>query len=88
MYADSNYNDYDNYNDNIANNVNFTIKDTKLSVPVITLSARDNQKLSKLLSKEFERSIYWTNSKQKVRIKIRQMNRDIFSNQILLKSID
>ena len=32
----------------------FTIKDTKLYAPVVT-SARDNQKLSKHLSKGFER---------------------------------
>ena len=32
-------------NDNII----FTIKDKKLYVPVVTLSARDNKKLSKLL---------------------------------------
>ena len=38
--------------------INFTIKDTKLYVPVATLSVRDNQKLSKLLSKGSERSIY------------------------------
>ena len=36
----------------------FPIKDTKLYVPVVTLSARDNKKLSNLLSKEFERIIY------------------------------
>ena len=36
----------------------FTIKDTKLYIPVVTLSARDNQKLSKFLSKGFERSVY------------------------------
>ena len=34
-----------------ANNIVFTIKYTKLYVPVVTLSARDNQKLSRLLSK-------------------------------------
>ena len=39
-----------NYN---ATNITFTIKDTKLYVPVVTLSARDNKKLSKLLSKGF-----------------------------------
>ena len=33
------------------------------SVPVVTLTARDNQKLSKLLSKEFERSVYWNEYK-------------------------
>ena len=37
----------------------FTIKDTKLCVPVVALSAKDNQKLSRFLSKGFERSVYW-----------------------------
>ena len=37
----------------------FTIKDTELYVPVKTLSARNNQKLSKLFSKGSERSVYW-----------------------------
>ena len=36
----------------------FTIKNTELYVPVKNLSARDNQKLSKLLSKGSERSVY------------------------------
>ena len=54
-----------------------TIKDTKLYVPVITLSARDNEKLSKFIG--FERSI-----KQKLRIKVRQINKDNFLNQTLL----
>ena len=54
-----------------------TIKDTKLYVPVITLSARDNEKLSKFIG--FERSI-----KQKLRIKVRQINKDSFLNQTLL----
>ena len=44
----------DNANANF-NNIIFTIKDTKLYLPVVTLSARENQKLSKL-SKGFERS--------------------------------
>ena len=35
------------------------LQDTKLYVHVVTLSVRDNQKLSKLLSKGFERSAYW-----------------------------
>ena len=33
--------------------------------PVLTLSAMDNQKLSKLLSKGFERSVYWNEYKTK-----------------------
>ena len=47
------------------NNIIFTIKDTKLYVPIVTLSARDNQKLSKRVSKEFERSVYWNEYKTK-----------------------
>ena len=48
----------DNANGN-DDNIIFTIKDTKLYVPVVTLSARDNQILTKLLNKGFERSLYW-----------------------------
>ena len=48
-----------------ANNIIFTIKDTKLNVPILTLSARDNKKLSKFLSKEFERLVYWNEYKTK-----------------------
>ena len=56
----------DNVNDNDnANNITFTIKDTKLYVPVVTLSARDNQQLSKLLSKGSEKSVYWNEYKTK-----------------------
>ena len=50
---------------NDDNNIIFTIKDTKLYVPVVTLSARGNQKLSKLLSEGFERSAYWNEYKTK-----------------------
>ena len=46
-------NDGADYNDNTV-----TIKDTKLYVPVVTLSAKDNQTLSKLLSKGFKKSVY------------------------------
>ena len=57
-------------NDANSNVIIFTIKDTKLYVPVVTLTARDNQKVSKLLSKRFKRSVYWYEyKKQKVRIK-------------------
>ena len=45
----------DNVNDNNVNDNVFTIKKTKLYVAVVTLSARDNQKLSKLLCKRFQR---------------------------------
>ena len=56
-----------NYNDN---NIIFTIKDAKLYVPVVTLLPRDNQKLSKLLSKGFGRSVYWSEYKTKCENKV------------------
>ena len=42
-----------------ANKATFKITDAKLYVPIVTLSAEDNAKLSKLLGEEFKRSIYW-----------------------------
>ena len=48
-----------------GNNNIFTIKGTKLCVPVITLSARYNKNLSKLLSKGSKRSVYWNEHKAK-----------------------
>ena len=47
----------------IANTATFKITDAKLYVPIVTLSAEDNVKLSKLLSQGFERSIYWNKYK-------------------------
>ena len=41
----------------------FTITDTKLYVPIITLKTEDNTKLSKLLNGGFKRSIYWNKYK-------------------------
>ena len=53
----------DNIDDN-PNNIIFLIRDTKLHVPVVTLSVKHNQQPSNLLHKESERSVYW-NEKQK-----------------------
>ena len=55
--------------DKNANNIIFTIKHTKLYDPVITLSAKDNQILSKYLSKRFERSVYCNKYKTKTETK-------------------
>ena len=43
----------------IGNSDIFLIKDTKLYVPVVTSSRKCNQISSKLLSKWFERLVYW-----------------------------
>ena len=67
----------------------FTIKDAKLYVHVVTLSAKFNKKphetfSGKDLIDEFIRMIL----KQVVTIKIIHINIDTFSNQILLELID
>ena len=54
----------DNTNAN-PDNIISTIKDTKIYVPVVTLPASDNQKLSTRLSKGSERSFYWNEYKAK-----------------------
>ena len=48
-----------------SNNIIFTIKDTKLYVPFVTLSPRDDQKFLKLLIKVFEGSVYCNEYKTK-----------------------
>ena len=41
----------------------FKITDAKLYVAIVTLSAEDNVKLSKLLSEGFKRTVYWNEYK-------------------------
>ena len=41
----------------------FKITDAKLYVPIVTLSAEDNVKLSKLLGEGFKRPVYWNKYK-------------------------
>ena len=65
LSAAGNDNESDDDNDINANNIIFTIKNTKVSVSVVILSARGNQRLSKLLNKVFERSVYWNEYKTK-----------------------
>ena len=60
----------------------FTVKETKLYVSVVPLSAKD---VSHYLLKD---QFVEVNTKQKLRIKIQQMNIDIFSKQALLELMD
>ena len=46
-----------------ANSATSKITDAKRYLPIVTLSAEDNVKLSKLLSDGFKRSIYWNKYK-------------------------
>ena len=70
------------------NNTTFFIKNTNLYVPSVNLSARGNQKSSKILSKGCETSVFWNEYKKYNIIKIQQMNTDNFWNQTLLELID
>ena len=47
----------DNDDGDNSQNIIFTVKYTKLYIPIVILIAKDNQKLSKFLSKEFEISV-------------------------------
>ena len=42
-----------------ADSATFKITDAKLYVPIVTLSAEDNAKLSELLGERFKRPVYW-----------------------------
>ena len=46
-----------------GDNATFAITDAKLYVPIVTLSAEGNAKLSKILSEGFKRLVYWNKYK-------------------------
>ena len=47
----------------------FQITSTKLYVPVVTLSTKDNVNLTKQLNERFKRSFYWSKYKSKIETK-------------------
>ena len=65
FFAARNYNLNNNDNHNNDIDIISTIKNITLCAPVVTLSSRDIRKLSKPLSKGFERSVYWNEYKTK-----------------------
>ena len=76
----------DNNNPN-SNDIIFTIKDTKLCVPIVALSGKDSQKLSNFFSIGFEGSFHWDEYKTKSENK-QQISTSIFSDQTMLELID
>ena len=48
-----------------GNTAKFVITDTKLHVPIVTLSTKDNTNLAKQLNDGFERSVYWNSYETK-----------------------
>ena len=47
---------------------------TKLYVPVVTLSTKDNENLTKQLDGTFKRSVYWNEHKSKIETKAADNN--------------
>ena len=63
-------------------NAVFIINDTKLHVPVITLSKKDNKDFFEQQNKKFQRSIYWNEYKTK------EINEDADANANVFKYIN
>ena len=74
-----------NANNTGADSAAFKITDAKLYVPIVTLSAEDNAKLSKLLSKGFKRSIYWNKYKviDNILVEIAANNEEKYIRELL-----
>ena len=69
----------------VANTATFKIFDAKLYLPIVTLSAEDNAKLSKLLSEGFKRSIYWNKYKviDNILVEIAANNEEKYIRELL-----
>ena len=62
-----------------AGNTEFKIKNTKLYVSIVTLSTKDNVKLTKQLNVWFKRPVYWNEYKTKIASRsLRNQNPTIF----------
>ena len=66
MFSTDTYAGGDNANDR---ETKFLITSTKLYVPVVTLSTKDNENLTKQLDEGFKRSVYWNEYKSKIETK-------------------
>ena len=71
-----------------ANTAGFKITDAKLYVPIVTLSAEDKAKLSKLLGEGFERPAYWNKYKIIVNkvVEISAANGEKYISELLVSS--
>ena len=66
MYGADTYAGGDNANNR---ETTFKITSTKLYVPTVTLSTKDNVNLTKQLNEGFKRSVYWNEYKSKIETK-------------------
>ena len=60
----------------------FKITNTKLYVPIVTLSSKDNVKLVKLLEEGFKRPVYWNEYQTKIE------TRDLDNNNLTRFPLD
>ena len=68
-----------NWNNNYVNNkeTTFQMTSTKLYVPIVTLSTKDNVNVTNQLNEGFKRSVYWNEYKSK--IETQEANDQIFT---------
>ena len=59
----------DNIMSIVAGASTFKITSTKLYVPIVTLSTKDNENLTKQLNEGFKRSVYWNEYKSEIETK-------------------
>ena len=87
MYGADTYAGGDNVNNR---ETTFKITSTKLYVPVVTLSAKDNVNLTKQLHEGFKRSAYWNEYKSKIETKEADANilKDFLSMLLFKRLID
>ena len=71
MYGADTYAGVDNANNR---ETTFQITSTKLYVPIVTLSTKDNVNLIKQLNEGFKRSVYWNEYKSKIETKAADNN--------------
>ena len=60
-----------------GNSAKFAIADTKLHVPIVTLSTKDSANLTKQLNEGFKRSVYW-NTYETIPVKVIGQGKNIF----------
>ena len=63
MYGADTYDDGDNTNNR---ETTFQMTSTKMYVPIVTLSIKDNVNLTKQLNEGFKTSVYWNEYKSKI----------------------
>ena len=67
----------------------FKITNTKLYVPIVTLSSKDNVKLVKLLEEGFKRPAYWNEYQTKIKTRnLDDKNLTRFPSVLLFKELE